>query len=204
MTVAGDAMHVMGLFIGQGGSAAMEDTVVLAPCLARKMQANINMYHDMKGVEEGIDEYVKESIISLLKILEFSELISLILGSKSNAVDTSVVATVLPVSEVVVQQEYVHTVSSVGGNVVTSDAGDPPSSVSVLPVDVKSNVVNDRVYVGSDSKENVVSSSVGCGKDSVYGAFSASGADLVSFSFDPSFVEESQVCESAALSAVGM
>ncbi|KAL5786827.1 hypothetical protein ACOSP7_003776 [Xanthoceras sorbifolium] len=81
MTVAGDAMHVMGLFIGQGGSAAMEDTVVLAPCLARKMQANINMYHDMKGVEEGIDEYVKESIIILLKILEFSELISLILGS---------------------------------------------------------------------------------------------------------------------------
>ncbi|KAL5789062.1 hypothetical protein ACOSQ2_003950 [Xanthoceras sorbifolium] len=111
---------------------------------------------------------------------------------KSNAADTSVVATVLPVSEVVVQQEYVHTVSSVGGNVVTSDVGDPPSSVSVLPVDVKSNVVNDRVYVGSDSKENVVSSSVGCGKDSVYEAFSASGADSVSFSFDPSFVEESQ------------
>ncbi|KAL5845978.1 hypothetical protein ACOSQ3_009502 [Xanthoceras sorbifolium] len=122
---------------------------------------------------------------------------------KSNVVDTSIVATVLPVSEVVVQQEYVHTVSSAGGNVVTSDAGDPPSSVSVLPVDVKSNVVTDGVYVGSDSKENVVSSSVGCGKDSVYGAFSASGADSVSFSFDPSFVEESQVCESAALSAIG-
>ncbi|KAL5837594.1 hypothetical protein ACOSQ3_014763 [Xanthoceras sorbifolium] len=102
---------------------------------------------------------------------------------KSNAVDTSIVAIVLPVSEVVVQQEYVHTVSSAGGNVVTSDAGDPPSSVLVLPVDVKSNVVTDGVYVGSDSKENVVSSSVGCGKDSVYGAFSASGADSVSFSF---------------------
>ncbi|KAL5768034.1 hypothetical protein ACOSQ2_014817 [Xanthoceras sorbifolium] len=102
---------------------------------------------------------------------------------KSNAVDTSIVATILPVSEVVVQQEYVHTVSSAGGNVVTSDAGDPPSFVSVLPVDVKSNVVTDGVYVGSDSKENVVSSSVGCGKDSVYGAFSTSGADSVSFSF---------------------
>ncbi|KAL5835191.1 hypothetical protein ACOSQ4_014688 [Xanthoceras sorbifolium] len=122
---------------------------------------------------------------------------------KSNAVDTSIVATILPVSEVVVQQEYVHTVSSAGGNVVTSDAGDPPSFVSVLPVDVKSNVVTDGVYVGSDSKENVVSSSVGCGKDSVYGAFSTSGADSVSFSFDPSFVEESQFCEFAALSAVG-
>ncbi|KAL5837950.1 hypothetical protein ACOSQ3_015119 [Xanthoceras sorbifolium] len=89
---------------------------------------------------------------------------------KSNAVDTSIVDTVIPISEVVVQQEYVHTVFSAGGNVVTSDAGDPPSSVSVLPVDAKSNVVIDGVCVGSDSKENL----------------------------------ESQVCESAALSAVGM
>ncbi|KAL5768423.1 hypothetical protein ACOSP7_014974 [Xanthoceras sorbifolium] len=109
---------------------------------------------------------------------------------KSNAVDTSIVDTVIPISEVVVQQEYVHTVFSAGGNVVTSDAGDPPSSVSVLPVDAKSNVVIDGVCVGSDSKENLVSSSIWYGKDSVSRAFSASGADSVSFSFDPYFVEE--------------
>ncbi|KAL5776026.1 hypothetical protein ACOSP7_008952 [Xanthoceras sorbifolium] len=51
-----------------GGSAAMEDAVVLARCLARKMQANINMYHDMKGVEEGIDEYVKERRMRLVQL----------------------------------------------------------------------------------------------------------------------------------------
>ena len=34
-TVAGDAMHVMGSYIGQGGSAALEDAVVLARCLSR-------------------------------------------------------------------------------------------------------------------------------------------------------------------------
>ncbi|KAL6604049.1 hypothetical protein ACP70R_044410 [Stipagrostis hirtigluma subsp. patula] len=35
VTVAGDAMHVMGPFIGQGGSAALEDAVVLARSLSR-------------------------------------------------------------------------------------------------------------------------------------------------------------------------
>ena len=35
VTVAGDAMHAMGPFIGQGGSAGLEDAVVLARSLAR-------------------------------------------------------------------------------------------------------------------------------------------------------------------------
>ncbi|KAL2520326.1 monooxygenase 1 [Forsythia ovata] len=39
VTVAGDAMHVMGPFLGQGGSAALEDAVVLARCLAQKVGA---------------------------------------------------------------------------------------------------------------------------------------------------------------------
>ncbi|CAA3031118.1 monooxygenase 1-like [Olea europaea subsp. europaea] len=39
VTVAGDAMHVMGPFLGQGGSAALEDAVVLARCLAQKVRA---------------------------------------------------------------------------------------------------------------------------------------------------------------------
>ncbi|KAH7849059.1 hypothetical protein Vadar_012359 [Vaccinium darrowii] len=36
VTIAGDAMHVMGPFLGQGGSAALEDTIVLARCLSHK------------------------------------------------------------------------------------------------------------------------------------------------------------------------
>ncbi|KAI3909919.1 hypothetical protein MKW98_012973 [Papaver atlanticum] len=41
--VAGDAMHIMGPFLGQGGSAALEDAVVLARNLAQAMS--------MKGSE---------------------------------------------------------------------------------------------------------------------------------------------------------
>lgn len=37
MTVAGHAMHVMGPFQGQGSSAALEDGIVLARCLAEKI-----------------------------------------------------------------------------------------------------------------------------------------------------------------------
>ncbi|KAL5845595.1 hypothetical protein ACOSQ3_009119 [Xanthoceras sorbifolium] len=46
----------------------MEDAVVLARCLARKMQANVNMYHEMKEVEEGIDKYVKERRMRLVQL----------------------------------------------------------------------------------------------------------------------------------------
>ncbi|KAJ0795270.1 putative FAD-binding domain, FAD/NAD(P)-binding domain superfamily [Helianthus annuus] len=35
VVVVGDAMHVMGLFLGQGGSAALEDAVVLARNMAQ-------------------------------------------------------------------------------------------------------------------------------------------------------------------------
>ncbi|CAN8324645.1 unnamed protein product [Cochlearia groenlandica] len=69
VTVAGDAMHVMGPFLAQGGSAALEDAVVLARCLARKVGPDQGGGGDdndllqncsMKKIEEGIDEYVKE------------------------------------------------------------------------------------------------------------------------------------------------
>ncbi|XP_059631049.1 monooxygenase 1-like [Cornus florida] len=65
VTVAGDAMHVMGPFLGQGGSAALEDAVVLARCLAEKMSV---VYPIKSGrrqmmvhqVGEAMDKYLKE------------------------------------------------------------------------------------------------------------------------------------------------
>ncbi|KAJ0086359.1 hypothetical protein Patl1_06867 [Pistacia atlantica] len=72
VTVAGDSMHAMTPFVGQGGSASIEDAVVLARCMARKFQANYNNDHKdfkrKKMIEEAIDEYVNERRMRLVKL----------------------------------------------------------------------------------------------------------------------------------------
>ncbi|XP_010449893.1 PREDICTED: FAD-dependent monooxygenase andE-like [Camelina sativa] len=65
VTVAGDSMHLMGPFLGQGTSAALEDGVVLARCLWRKLgqnsvNNNVSSSSSRMKFEEAIDEYVKE------------------------------------------------------------------------------------------------------------------------------------------------
>jgi len=51
VTVAGDAMHVMGPFIGQGGASGLEDAVVLARSLSRAAAGDYSV---------AIKEYVRE------------------------------------------------------------------------------------------------------------------------------------------------
>uniref|UniRef100_A0A803LRV1 FAD-binding domain-containing protein n=1 Tax=Chenopodium quinoa TaxID=63459 RepID=A0A803LRV1_CHEQI len=64
VTVAGDAWHVMGPFLGQGGSAALEDAVVLARCLSKKIRiADVNesiMHLSAQKAMEALDDYLKE------------------------------------------------------------------------------------------------------------------------------------------------
>lgn len=62
VTVAGDAMHAMGPFIGQGGSAGLEDAVVLARSLARAAvdDGDDNAREKKMVVGEAIGEYVRE------------------------------------------------------------------------------------------------------------------------------------------------
>lgn len=61
VTVAGDAWHVMGPFLGQGGSAALEDAVVLARCLAKKLSnADLNGHLSTRLAKEALDEYLNE------------------------------------------------------------------------------------------------------------------------------------------------
>ncbi|KMT02648.1 hypothetical protein BVRB_9g203260 [Beta vulgaris subsp. vulgaris] len=61
VTVAGDAWHVMGPFLGQGGSAALEDAVVLARCLAKKISnADHSGHLSTQLAKEALDEYLKE------------------------------------------------------------------------------------------------------------------------------------------------
>ncbi|KAJ1426493.1 hypothetical protein SESBI_10236 [Sesbania bispinosa] len=85
VTVAGDAMHVTGPFIAQGGSASLEDAVVLARCLAQKMNnsSSKNMRKEGKIMEEAFDQYVKERKMRILRLSLHSFLIGKKLDTKS-------------------------------------------------------------------------------------------------------------------------
>ncbi|CAI9114982.1 OLC1v1015812C2 [Oldenlandia corymbosa var. corymbosa] len=88
VTVLGDAMHVMGPFLGQGGSAALEDAVVLARNLAQKLNQSdggrLIMNH--KKIEEAFDEYVKERRMRIMRLSTQTYLFGVILGSTSSFV----------------------------------------------------------------------------------------------------------------------
>ncbi|KAK9691393.1 hypothetical protein RND81_09G194500 [Saponaria officinalis] len=70
VTVAGDAWHVMGPFLGQGGSAALEDAIVLARCLSKKMCGSgesRTVLSDEKA-KEALNEYVKERRLRVMQL----------------------------------------------------------------------------------------------------------------------------------------
>lgn len=56
--VAGDAFHPMTPDIGQGGCAALEDSIVLARCIAQAL--NKNEMEEHKRIEMGLGNYAKE------------------------------------------------------------------------------------------------------------------------------------------------
>lgn len=58
ITVAGDAMHPMTPELSQGGSAALEDAVVLARHIGNSLMKNGRL--DSGEVAGAIDEYIKE------------------------------------------------------------------------------------------------------------------------------------------------
>ncbi|CAA3031116.1 monooxygenase 1-like [Olea europaea subsp. europaea] len=90
VTVAGDAMHVTGPFLGQGGSAALEDAVVLARCLAQKVRAeDLSIYGKQVLINkagEGIDLYVKERRKRLVALSTRTYLTGLLLETRSKLV----------------------------------------------------------------------------------------------------------------------
>ncbi|KAJ4965295.1 hypothetical protein NE237_017144 [Protea cynaroides] len=77
VTIAGDALHVMGPFIGQGGSAGLEDAIVLARCLAQEMgMAGPTLTSSSEGQEQvtqsrvgkAFDQYVKQRRMRILRL----------------------------------------------------------------------------------------------------------------------------------------
>ncbi|XP_009361911.2 monooxygenase 1-like [Pyrus x bretschneideri] len=68
VSLAGDAMHTMGPFLAQGGSAALEDAVVLARCVAQKTCVDPSGRGTKLMVEEALDQYVKERKTRVLRL----------------------------------------------------------------------------------------------------------------------------------------
>ncbi|XP_043711238.1 monooxygenase 1-like [Telopea speciosissima] len=98
VTVAGDAMHVMGPFVGQGGAAALEDAVVLGRCFAQEMivnpmESNKSSWDRKKQeeeekamskrIEKAIDRYVKERKMRILRLATQTYLIGTLLQTTS-------------------------------------------------------------------------------------------------------------------------
>ncbi|KAA3476171.1 zeaxanthin epoxidase, chloroplastic-like isoform X2 [Gossypium australe] len=59
VTLAGDALHAMAPFLAQGGSASLEDAVVLARCLSQNMGIAIDPT-GVKAARAALDQYAKE------------------------------------------------------------------------------------------------------------------------------------------------
>ncbi|MCL7045693.1 hypothetical protein MKW94_004547 [Papaver nudicaule] len=83
--VAGDAMHVMGPFLGQGGSAALEDAIVLARNLAKEMCGKGSESKQIMQVKIGaaMDRFVKERRMRLIKLSSQAYLIGMLLEPSS-------------------------------------------------------------------------------------------------------------------------
>ena len=77
MTVAGDAMHVMGPFIGQGGASGLEDAVVLARSLSRAAAGDYSV---------AIKEYVRERRLRVALVSLESFVFGMMLGSAKSLV----------------------------------------------------------------------------------------------------------------------
>ncbi|XP_040376554.1 monooxygenase 1-like [Oryza brachyantha] len=99
VTVAGDAMHAMGPFIGQGGAAALEDAVVLARSLSSRAAwlgggDHKQQPHDDDDDDVGaaIDGYVAERRLRLTKLSLHSFAIGTLLTTRSLVVKLLCVA----------------------------------------------------------------------------------------------------------------
>ncbi|KAF8007607.1 hypothetical protein BT93_K1572 [Corymbia citriodora subsp. variegata] len=83
VTVAGDAMHAMGPFLGQGGSAALEDTIVLARCLAPHMTSLDHGELSKERIGGALDSYISERRMRLVRLSTKTYTIGSLLESTS-------------------------------------------------------------------------------------------------------------------------
>ncbi|OVA11014.1 Monooxygenase [Macleaya cordata] len=86
--VAGDAMHVMGPYLGQGGSAAIEDAIVLARNLAQVMctggSKGSGKEVSQMRIETAMDQYVKERRMRLFMLATQTYLVGMLVDASSS------------------------------------------------------------------------------------------------------------------------
>ncbi|KAI3978698.1 hypothetical protein MKX01_015873 [Papaver californicum] len=86
--VAGDAMHVGGPYIGQGGAAALEDGIVLARNLAQEMCKRRGPTNDgnqatQERIEKAMDQFVKERRMRLFMMSLNTYILGMLLEASS-------------------------------------------------------------------------------------------------------------------------
>lgn len=92
IVVAGDAMHATGPFVAQGGSASIEDAIVLARCLAEMNNNTKNATIERNVVEEAFDKYAKERRMRIFWLSLNTFLVGKRLDTKSRIVKFLVLA----------------------------------------------------------------------------------------------------------------
>ncbi|KAM0034979.1 putative FAD-binding domain, FAD/NAD(P)-binding domain superfamily [Helianthus debilis subsp. tardiflorus] len=84
--VAVDALHIMGPFLGQGGSAGLEDAVVLARIMAQLGSTSVGSGSKVTttGVEKAYNQFVKQRRIRVLRLSLQTYLIGKLWGTSSH------------------------------------------------------------------------------------------------------------------------
>ncbi|KAK1300841.1 hypothetical protein QJS10_CPB13g01102 [Acorus calamus] len=90
ITVAGDAMHAMGPFQGQGAGSSLEDAIVLARCIAREMckatkpEGGIGDHRELQQrIEGAMDRYMKERRLRIIRCSLQTYVVGMLLGASS-------------------------------------------------------------------------------------------------------------------------
>lgn len=88
--VVGDALHPLTPDIGQGGCSALEDSVVLARCLAEALSKeateNTEENDEYKRIEMGLKKYAKERVWRSIELMSVSYMTGFIQESRGKMI----------------------------------------------------------------------------------------------------------------------